>query len=133
MAINPEFESCFDLSCGVCTVGVDNPLQLAAEARARKLAEQASVNEVILTIERLEDEVREMTIASRFKADKIPSESKYAGVTDDMNPSLRGLNEQDCKRQTLLLVLAGLKNRVINIVAQLEFVVMDIEATKTEG
>ena len=50
-----------------------------------------------------------------------------------MNPSLRGLTEDEHKRRTLLMALGNIKKNIINEISSLHQIVMDIEATKTEG
>jgi hypothetical protein len=131
--MDPEIAKLLDPARGVHALQVDNPSLRAAEARARELVERASLNEAIRVIDELEQEVASMSIASRFRRDKIPSESPYWRASGFPNPVLRGLNEAEHKRTVLLLILAGLKNKMTNIVGEIEDMVINIEATKTEG
>ncbi len=122
----------FDPARGVHVLRVDNPAQLAAEARAKLLIEQAQLNEAIRVVTDLISEVQKMPISARFRRDRRPSESPYAGSANPLNPLLRGLDEAEFKRQTLLARLASLGGSITLAVGQLEGLVLDIEATKTD-
>ena len=104
---------------------------LRARARARELIKEASFNEAIIVIERLEAEVTKIIMPRRFSRTAKPSESVYKiGI---LNPILEGLTEDEYKRQQLLINLGQIKQEIISAVSGLEGVILDIEATKQEG
>ena len=111
----------------------ENPGFDAAEQKARETVDRAQLNEAIRVIDQLIEEVRSMPIASRYKLDKRPSESLLAANAPSLNPILKDLNEPEFKRQTLLNNLERIKTDTVRAISQLGHVVLDIEATKTEG
>ena len=115
-------------------VRLENPAYDAAEARSAEIVERAQLNEAIKVIEELEGVVAHMAIAKRFSGTLKPSENpNNANLRRRMNPSLRGLTEDEHKRRTLLMALGNIKKNIINEISSLHQIVMDIEATKTEG
>ncbi|OGG79789.1 hypothetical protein A3A39_04625 [Candidatus Kaiserbacteria bacterium RIFCSPLOWO2_01_FULL_54_13] len=122
-----------------------NPKLDAAEARAAQIVERAQLNEAIRVIEELEEEVVTMKISERFKRDKVPSESPYIrGKTPEGKPThplvggnpmsraFIGLTEDQYKQQSLLRVLQDIKTKITVAVSELNAVVVDIEATKSD-
>jgi hypothetical protein len=123
-------EGLFDTTRGVHVVRVDDPGQLQAEARAVALVERAQLNEAINVVQSLMDEVRTMTISSRFNPALQPNKSYF--VTTPLSHMFRGLNEPEYKRQTILMALNRIINEITSTVSKLDAIVMDIEATKAE-
>ena|SRR3989338_6391355 len=112
----------------------ENPALDAAEVRSAKIVERAQLNEAIRVIEELEDEVVHMTIANRFSRNAKPSENPNTGyLKANMSPVLQGLTEDEYKRQTLLIKLQNIKTAITVEIDHLREVIMDIEATKTDG
>ena len=101
---------------------------IEAKAKANAIIEKAKLNEAIRVIQRLEAEVKVMTISPRFSQTKRPSDSVYN--IDAMNPNLVELTEAEYKRATLLMALEQIKNKILSSVGDLEIMVLDIEATK---
>lgn len=104
---------------------------LQARARAQELIKQASLNEAIKVIERLEAEVTKIIMPRRFSRTAKPSESAYKmGI---LNPILEGLTEDEYKRKQLLINLGQIKQEIVSAISGLGDVILDIEATKQEG
>jgi HemK-related putative methylase len=120
---------------------IESPGAIMAKARAVELVNRAhlGLDEALEVVSELEQEVSAMRIPSRFSRTKKPSESPY--MPNGLYPSLEGLTEDTYKRQQLLIHLGSLRNDLTHsrynsilpeILYRLEFIVMDIEATKTE-
>jgi hypothetical protein len=97
---------------------------------AEQVVEHANLNEAIRIIEKLEKEVGEMVMPVRFSREKVVSSSPYSINT---NPELKGLTEDEYKRQQLLMNLISLKHSILINISGLKDLVSDIEATKLEG
>jgi hypothetical protein len=102
---------------------------LAAESRAKELAKQAHFNEAVRVITELEQEVAAMHISNRFSTTKTPNFDMMVGIP---NPNMKNLTEAEFKRRTLLNDLQALKSKIALIAANVEDIVMDIEATKID-
>lgn len=104
----------------------------AAEARAAKLAESCHFNESVAVVDALLEEVAAMNIAARFSRTKKVWETA-GGPPPETHPMLRDLSEADYKREQLLRDLRALRQSLVSKGAELRSIVMDMEATKTEG
>lgn len=108
-------------------------LQSAVE-RADLLIQEAALSKALQIIEQLEAEVATMPIASRFSATKKMKESEYnLGGFRPMRSDYLEMTEAEFKRQQLLHDLRARKEKIIAEVGSLRDVIMDMEATKTEG
>ncbi len=124
--------SIFDPSRGVNTLRVEDPKILAAEARARSVVEAAKLNEAVHIIDGLIAEVQTMTIAKRFCENKKPSESMSAQAYP-VHPLFKDLGEGEFKRKSIIADLEQARLVIFHQIDTLQTIVMDIEATKTEG
>ena len=105
----------------------------AAEDRANSLIEQAKFNEAIEIVEQLEVEVNNMVMHDRFSKTAKPSEGVYSSFNGGLNAAiLKGLTEDEYKRQILLINLRDIKNKILQAISDLDSVIIDIEATKQE-
>ncbi len=119
----------------------ENPGHDAAEARTKELMEKASVGGALSVIDELILEVEQMPIADRFK--KTGNIGEHIGHHDAhiegdvraniINPAFKKLPGSEFKRQQLLANLQKTRQQILTAVAGLEGIVMDIEATKTDG
>ena len=119
----------------------ENPGHDATEARTKELMEKASVGGALSVIDELILEVEQMPIADRSKkTGKIGEHIGHHDAhiegdvrTDVINPAYKDLPEAEFKRQQLLSNLQKTRQQILNAVGGLENIVMDIEATKTDG
>jgi hypothetical protein len=113
-----------------------NPAAKAALARAEELAKIFQFNEVVSLFDSLIEEVRSMSIASRYSATKKIFSSTYGDEEQiparDLNPILRGLTEKEYKRWQLEYDITELKKLVIGLSGKFKGTLLDIEATKIE-
>lgn len=106
-------------------------------AEAKQRAESEAANFVagpISVVRALQEEVSAMPIASRFKAEGAIIGNDYN--RDDLSVGMimyGHLSEAEYKRQTLQGDLNRIRNELVLLAGQLKLVVIDIEATKTEG
>lgn len=109
-----------------------NPSFDAACQRAEQEI-QTYLEPVVNYFNRLEEEIKSMKIASRFRVDKAPVHERAMVVSGVLSPSLVGLSEADYKRAQLLSDLTHLRSRAMNLIIGVEYLVMDLQATSTEG
>lgn len=95
---------------------------VAAREKAKRLVERAKITEAVSVVEELMDEVSQMHLAERHKKYGIRLGERTDESTDN----------RERKREKLKNTLSGLRQRLFDTIAQLESVVIDIEATKTE-
>ncbi len=81
----------------------------------------------------LEEEIRTMPIASRFRRDQAPNHIFAPGGEEGVLPHLKGLSEAEYKRAQLAVDLSLLRSQALAVIGGIQALVMDIEATKTEG
>ena len=121
-----------------------NPDQLVREARAASPAldtaynrseqeQQLYLSPVVAYFGRLEAEIADMPIASRFRTDKTPDHFVAVGNRGMVHPLYADLSEADYKRAQLLSDLRTLRTNALNLIGGVHSLVMDMEATKTEG
>lgn len=117
---------------GLLPQEISNPQLEAAKARTQELTETFQVNQLIEMLDSLIEEVRTMPIAKRFR----PDQKIFSQITSDRtasNPITVGMSEQGHKRWQLERNLNEIKIQIVNQVVKFERVLMDIEATKTDG
>ena len=114
------------------TLGKDDPSFVAAQARAEELIRQAKFNEAVVVIDLLTTEVTNMELASRFSKTRKPSESLHTEVIDSIAPRFMDLTEVEYKRAQLLENLKRIRAKIVHAVGELQFIVLDIEATKRD-
>lgn len=104
-----------------------------SEARRRQDEEkQKYLEPIIQYFSKLEDEVINMPISSRFRTDKKPDFAR--GLTSEMNimPWLTELSEAEYKRAQLKDDISQARQRAMALIGAIEVIVMDIEATKRD-
>ena len=110
--------------------GVENPkaieARLRGETKIKPLDEAANA-----LMKALRDEITTMTIASRFS--DVPKTDKTPFLSAHSNTLLERGGEAALKRAQLARDLTHAQNEYINLIARLSELMMDIEATKTEG
>ncbi len=108
-----------------------SPLDTAL-SRAEQLIHACHLNEAVGLIDQLIGEVSKMPIASRFSE----KNDIWPGLERPKNVSAAFLNHQteaEYKRQQLLMNLQKVRTTIVSTAADLRFIILDIEATKTEG
>jgi len=119
-----------------------NPKEAENEARRRNPNLDAALNRaqreketylepLIGYFARLEAEIANMSIASRFRRDKKPDHCR-SGKVSGPSPLYAELNEADYKRAQLLNDLRKICGRGMSLIGLIESLVLDMEATKTE-
>lgn len=83
----------------------------------------------------VKQEVSVMHVAGRFRTDKRPNHEDYGMDHGNgmVNPMLRGLSEAEFKRAQLDGDLQTLVGEIMIVAEKFKGVILDIEATKTEG
>lgn len=108
----------------------DNPALDRAYKRAEREKEMY-LDPVVSYFTRLEEEVREMPIAKRFRRDKTP-EHAYSVGGGVLNPTLTELSEEEFKRASLLDSIQQIKAQAVLLAGTVEGIILDIEATKID-
>lgn len=106
-------------------------------AQARKKAEDAYerfLDSGSKILNKLDAEVQVMTIASRFSSTKLMTlNALREGEKDQIEVLYPNLTEDEYKRKQLLDDLSKIRQEHLALAMRLTTLVMDIEATKTEG
>lgn len=107
----------------------DNP---AFDAACRRVEEekQKYLEPIVEYFHRIEQEILDMPVATSFRRDRNPDFSLSSGV---FNPILSDLNEADFKKAQLRIDLVSVRQDAMILIGKVESLIMDIEATKTEG
>jgi len=119
-----------------------NPAKAEAEARAAQPSLDAVMNRaegvantyvdpLILFFGELKREIEEMPIAERFSREKKPQHFMSLR-SETMLPGVAELSEADYKRFQLLSDLMSIRGEALSFVAQIQSLVMDIEAAKID-
>lgn len=104
-----------------------------AFCRARQLIERGQLSEVLRILDELEDDVGKMEISGRFsKTKKIFGGDQARAVRNGVRTDWADLTEEEHKRQSLLVAVTELRNKVTDAINGLQDLVVDIEATKAD-